>query len=95
MASKLPESMAKTTPASPHSAPVSAQVIVMTRPVLIPQLRASVLLAAVARMALPSFVYRSSACTPAMTTRLSAMTTSCTVVRTRPPARNVRPWAMV
>ncbi len=56
VASKLPESIPKTTPASPHSAPVRAQVAVMTRPVLIPQLRASIRLAAVARMALPSLV---------------------------------------
>src|ERR1700733_2634605 len=92
VALKLPESIANTTPANPHNAPVSAQVTVIPRPVLIPQLRASPWLAAVARMALPSFVYRSSACTPAMTSRLRAMTSSCTVVRVRPPAWNVLPW---
>ena len=46
-------------------------------------------------MALPSLVYRSSACTPAMTTRLSAMMISCTVVRIRPPTWKVRPWLIV
>ena len=56
VASKLPESIANTTPARPHSAPVSAQVTVMTRSVRMPQLRASERLAAVARMALPSRV---------------------------------------
>ena len=40
---------------------------------LIPQLRASIRLAAVARIALPSLVYRSSACTPSMAARLIAM----------------------
>ena len=56
VASKLPASMAKTTPASPHSAPVSAQVAVITRPARMPQLRARFRLAAVARIALPSLV---------------------------------------
>ena len=56
VASKLPASIAKTTPASPHSAPVIAQVAAITRPVLMPQLRARFRLAAVARMALPSLV---------------------------------------
>ena len=56
VASKLPASIAKTTPASPHSAPVIAQVTVITRDVRIPQLRARVRLAAVARIALPSRV---------------------------------------
>jgi hypothetical protein len=56
VASKLPASIAKTTPASPHSAPVSAQVTVITRPVRMPQLRARVRLAAVARIAFPSLV---------------------------------------
>src|ERR1700680_2109007 len=91
---KLPASIAKTTPARPHSAPVSAHVMVMTRPVLIPQLRASALLAAVARIALPSFEWRSSMCTPAMTSTLRAMTTTCTTVRIRPPAFSVDPLLM-
>jgi hypothetical protein len=56
VAPKLPASIANTTPARPHSAPVTAQVMVITRPVRMPQLRASVLLAAVARIALPSLV---------------------------------------
>ena len=54
--SKVPMSIAKTVPARPHRAPVMAQVIAITRPALIPQLRASVRLAAVARIALPSLV---------------------------------------
>ena len=92
VASKLPASIAKITPARPHSAPVIAQVTVITRAVLIPQLRASVLLAAVARIALPSLVYRSSTCVPTMTSTLSPMTTSCTAVSTSPPARTDGPW---
>jgi hypothetical protein len=50
------EFMAATVPARPHRAPVSSQTRSMTRPVGMPQLRASDGLAAVARFALPSRV---------------------------------------
>ena len=90
--SKVPTSIAKTVPARPHRAPVSVHVMPMTRSALTPQHLASIRFAAVARIALPSFVYRSMAATDAITIRLIAMMMSCTVVKTRPPALKVRPW---
>ena len=56
VAPNVPEFSANTTPARPHSAPVISHVIVTTEPVRIPQLRARLRFADVARIALPSFV---------------------------------------
>ena len=91
VASKLPASIAKTVPASPHRAPVSVQVSVITRPVRIPQLRARVRLAAVARIAFPSFVWRSRRCTPAITITDATMMPIWAPVSVMPPAWIVGP----
>src|SRR3974390_3109667 len=56
VAPNVPEFIAHTPPARPHSAPVISHVIDTTRAVLIPQLRARLRFAAVARIALPSLV---------------------------------------
>lgn len=56
VAPNVPELIANVAPASPQSAPVISHVVVTTRSVRIPQLRARLRLAAVARIALPSRV---------------------------------------
>ena len=90
-----PESIAATVPARPHSAPVMTQTASMIRPVAIPQARASVGLAAVARIALPMRVNVSRAWMAAIAARAMVMIATCADVRTRPPAPTVAPLDIV
>src|SRR5207237_10258294 len=83
-----PESIAATVPARPHSAPVMTQTRSMIRPVEIPQARASVGLAAVARIALPMRVNVSSAWMAAIAATAMMMIAIYTEVRTKPTEPN-------
>ncbi len=84
LASKVPRSIASATPASPASSPDSSHAALMTRVVGIPTLRASPASSEVARMALPSLVYRNSRCRPSRLATASPMMTSCRGEKTMP-----------
>ena len=70
-----------TTPATPQRAPVISQARSITRWVGMPQLRARVGLAAVARIALPSRVKWSRPWITSMVITATAMIASCTPVK--------------
>src|ERR1700674_236405 len=85
------EFRAATTPAKPHNAPVISQTTSTTRWVGMPQLRASVGLADVARIALPSFVYVRSPWIRSMTTTARPMIAIWLVVSVMLPIRTRLP----
>ena len=67
----------------------------ITRSVLIPQLRARLRFAAVARIAFPSRVYLIRPWTSTITTKLSPMMTNWTTVSSIDPSLTVAPWLMM
>ena len=84
-ASKEPVPRPRNTPQIPHSAPETSQATVRTRSADTPQPRHSSTSSAVARIASPNRVYRSSRCTASMTTAAQPMMTSCRSLITTAP----------
>src|SRR5260370_13818196 len=86
--------MPATTPATRHSARVISQTTSIARWVGMPQLRARVGLAAVARMAFPNRVYLSKPCMASIMMTATTMIAIWAVVSTSPLDRRSGPWSI-
>ena len=84
-----PSPMPRKTPHRPQSAPETSQATARVRAGETPQLRVSVTSAAVARIARPSFVIRSSRWTAAIATTATMIVVSWPLLRTTPPMLKV------